>query len=167
LYAVADLWDIAYSIDDLLKNDDPASEMMVNARSSIASTTRTLMSSIDIDSAVQSSCLTAELSMKAVLTHLGTSKARLLKLGHNLVEIAKELETRTTPSTEASLLSACGKFPNYVGTRYSSHGLTRQQLMELGMRAQFVAANALRRISDRNLAGQIESQAGNPPRAEI
>lgn len=61
------------------------------------------------------------------------------------------------------LLEACKGFPNYVSTRYSSHGLKRTELMALAMRSQFVAAEAVRCFSDRNLASKIDDGI-NPPR---
>jgi len=57
-------------------------------------------------------------------------------------------------------------FPNYVGARYAAHGLTRVQLMELAMRAQYVAADVIRRITDRNFGGEMEARNDTPSRAE-
>jgi len=72
---------------------------------------------------------------------------------------------RLTPSDDR-LRTACTKFPNYVESRYSSHGLTRLELMALAVRAQFVAADAIRRVSDRNMAGDMEHCLDCPPRPE-
>ncbi|WP_205418298.1 hypothetical protein, partial [Pseudomonas coronafaciens] len=56
------------------------------------------------------------------------------------------------------------QFPDYVGTRYATHGMTRIELMVLAMRAQFVAAEALRRVSDRDFASMLEADPRNCPR---
>ena len=48
-------------------------------------------------------------------------------------------------------------FPDYVKTRYHDHGLSRTQLMELCVKSQFIAAEALRRISNRNLINQLDA----------
>ena len=69
--------------------------------------------------------------------------------------------------TDARLTAAASKFPDYVGTRYASHGLTRVQLMELAMRAQFVAAEAVRRISHRDMAGTMEARSDTPARRDL
>ena len=48
--------------------------------------------------------------------------------------------------------------PDYVGTRYASHGMARTELMVLAVRAQPVAAEALRRVSsNRDLASKLEA----------
>ncbi|WP_122740060.1 hypothetical protein [Pseudomonas viridiflava] len=155
LYGVCDLWDFAYSIDDLRFNDSPAADLLSNARSAITATARTLLGATDIDSAVQSSCLAAELSIKGVLTILGVSDKAIKSLSHNLVKAADLLISMRSNDNDQMLRDACGNFPNYVSTRYSSHGLKRIELMALAMRSQFVAAEALRRVSDRDFAGDV------------
>lgn len=61
---------------------------------------------------------------------------------------------------------ACTKFLNYVESRYASHGLNRLELMALAMRAQFVAAEAIHRVSDRNMAAFMEALPDCPQRPE-
>lgn len=165
-YAVCDLWDFGYGVDDVLKLGTPAPDLFKNARSSLAATPRILSGDIDIDSAVQTACLTAELSLKAVLAHLGKSEADLKKLSHRLPQLAEALIATKPAATDDRLRTAASKFPDYVGTRYSAHGLTRLQLMDLAMRAQFVAADAVRRISDRNMGGDMEARSDCPDRAD-
>ncbi|MCK0544520.1 HEPN domain-containing protein [Pseudomonas syringae pv. aptata] len=155
LYGVCDLWDFAYSIDDLRFNDSPAADLLNNARSAITATARTLLGSTNIDSAVQSCCLAAELSIKGVLTILGASEKAIKSLSHNLVKAADLLISVSSNGNDQMLREACDNFPDYVSTRYSSHGLRRVELMALAMRSQFVAAEALRRISERDFAGDI------------
>lgn len=166
-YGVCDLWDFGYGVDDLLKRGTPATDLLRNARSSLAATPRILSGDIDIDAAVQTACLTAELAMKAALTHLGATPGDLKKLSHRLPDLATALVAKRSTSTDGRLLAAASKFPDYVGTRYSSHGLTRVQLMDLAMRAQFVAAEAIRRVSDRNMAGDMEARPNCPDRDDI
>jgi hypothetical protein len=166
-YGVCDLWDFGYGVDDLLKRGTPATDLLKNARSSLAATPRILSGDIDIDAAVQTACLTAELAMKAALTHLGATAGDLKKLSHRLPDLATALVAKRSNSTDGRLLTAASKFPDYVGTRYSSHGLTRVQLMDLAMRAQFLAAEAIRRISDRNMAGDMEARPDCPARGDI
>lgn len=155
LYGVCDIWDFAYSIDDLRSNDHAATDLLNNARSAITATARTLLGATDTDSAVQSCCLAAELSLKGVLTILGVPDKTIKSLSHNLVKAADLLMSIKSNSNDQMLRDACDNFPNYVSTRYSSHGLKRVELMALAMRSQFVAAEALRRVSDRNFAGDI------------
>jgi hypothetical protein len=157
-YSVCDLWDFGYGTADLISYGSPARDLLNNARSSVVATPRILSGIIDIDSAVQTACLTAELSMKAALTHLGWTEQELRKLSHHLTKLAEALIGTKPTLNDDRLRIACTKFPNYVESRYSPHGLTRLELMALAMRAQFVAADAIRRVADRNLAGDMEAR---------
>ncbi|MVW86672.1 hypothetical protein EI969_12115 [Pseudomonas sp. PB101] len=165
-YGVCDLWDFGYGVDDLIRRGSPAADLLNNARSSVAATPRILSGVLDLDAAVQTACLTAELAMKAALIHLGCAEEEVKRHSHHLNKLAEALIAIKPASSDERLRKACANFPNYVQSRYSSHGLTRLELMALAMRAQFVAADAIRRISERNLAGDVEGQPEVPPRPE-
>lgn len=165
-YGVCDLWDFAYGVNDLISLGSPANDLLKNARSSLVAISRTLSGDLDVDSVVQSACLTAELAMKAALVHLGTTEPQLRKLSHQLSSLADAIIDAKSTDTDARLRRACSRFPNYVTTRYSSHGLKRIELMELAMRAQFVAADVIRRISCRNMSSYMEANPGCQPRPE-
>lgn len=157
-YGVCDLLDFAYGVDDLVKAGSIALDLLNNSRSSIAATPRILTGACDIDAAVQTACLAAELSMKAALKHLGRSEPELKKFSHRLTDLATALIRLKPTSSDDRLRTACANFPNYIDSRYSSHGLTRLELMALSMRAQFVAAEAIRRVTGRNMAGDMEAR---------
>jgi len=140
-------------------------DLFSNARSNVAATTRILSGDIDVDAAIQSACLTAELALKGALAHLGLDEQGLKGLSHNLQRLAAKLVELAPGATDSRLLAAVQKFPNYVGARYAAHGLTRVQLMDLAMRAQYVAADAVRRIADRDLGGEMEARRDTPERA--
>lgn len=162
LYGVCDLWDFAYGIDDLGSQRTLGVQHLKNAQSAIASTTSILSQTLDTDSAVQTCCLAAELAMKGVLLHLGVDSKTVIGYSHNLRKSAEKLAELRPSGNDTRLLDACKLFPNYVNSRYDDHGLTRIKLVELAMRAQFVAAEAVRRISNRNLAGEVEAGEGKP-----
>lgn len=165
IYGVANLWDIAYAIDDLARNGNtPAGMLLKNARSSVAATARILIGALDVDGAVQSACLSAELAMKGALAVRGWDEKRYKGLSHNLRRISDALISEVPTDNDGRLADACAKFPDYVGTRYASHGMTRVELMALAMRAQYVAADAVRRVSDRNVGGMMEADERNPAR---
>jgi hypothetical protein len=166
-YAVCDVWDFGYGVDDVIGSGTPAKDLFMNARSSLAATPRILAADLDIDSSVQTTCLTAELSIKGALKHLGAPEKELKSLSHCLPKLAETLSAREPRPTDSRFAAAAYKFPNYVGTRYASHGLTRVQLMDLAMRAQFIAAEAVRRISGRNMAGEMEARLDTPPRGDL
>lgn len=166
-YAVCDLWDFGYGVDDAISSGTSARDLLENARSSLAATARILTGDLDIDSSVQISCLTAELAIKGALKHLGATDQELKRLSHRLPSLAEALVAREPREADKRFLSAASKFPDYVNTRYANHGLTRIQLMELAMRAQFVGAEAIRRVSDRNMAGDMEARTDTPPRCDL
>jgi hypothetical protein len=163
-YGVGDIMDFASGTEDMSHGPADAFELMSNARSSIAALVRILQGYLDIDAAVQCACLGAELAMKGALCHLGWSEAQYRKLSHRLADAAEALIGEQSTSSDALLRAACANFPDYVGTRYKSHGMTRHELMALAMRAQFVAAEAVRRVTDRDVGSQMERNAETPPR---
>ena len=166
-YGVADLWDFAYGVSDLEHGTGDAPQLLANARSSLAATARILAGDIDIDAAVQTICLTAELALKGALAARGWTEAQYRKLSHHLVKLADALIGEVSTAHDDRLRGAIAHFPDYVGTRYASHGMTRIELMVLAMRAQFVAAEALRRVSHRDLASMLEADPRNLPRPVI
>jgi len=164
LYGVADLWDFAYGVSDLEHGTGDAPQLLANARSSLSATARILAGDIDIDAAAQTICLTAELALKGALAARGWTEAQYRKLSHQLIKLADALIGEVSTAHDDRLRGAVAQFPDYVGTRYASHGMTRIELMVLAMRAQFVAAEALRRVSDRDLASMLEADPRNCPR---
>lgn len=164
-YGACDALDFAYGVDDLLRGSTPKPDLFVNARSNVSATTRILQGDVDIDAAVQSSCLSAELALKGALAHLGLNDQALRNLSHSLPNLAAKLVELAPSPTDARLLASVQKFPNYVGARYAAHGLTRIQLMELAMRAQYVAADAIRRVSERRMGLEMEARNDTPMRA--
>ncbi|MDF7670679.1 hypothetical protein PT276_05630 [Orbaceae bacterium ESL0721] len=169
-YGVCDLWDFGYGVDDIIKLKTPAEDFLNNARSSMVATSYILLNDFDLNSAIQTSCLSAELSLKAALLHLGMNEKDLKKIGkngHNLVEAAKLLILYKSTRNDEKLLKACNNFPNYVESRYGSNNYPRIYFMELAMRSQFVAAEAVRRISNRNMAGDMEIRPDCPLRPEL
>ncbi|RLQ85280.1 hypothetical protein [Notoacmeibacter ruber] len=166
-YGVADLWDFAYGVSDLAHGIGDAPPLLANARSSLAATARILSGDIDIDAAVQTICLTAELALKGALAAQGWTEPQYRKLSHHLDKLAEALIGAVSTAHDDRLRGAVAHFPNYVGTRYGSHGMTRTELMEFAMRAQFVAAEALRRVSGRDLASKLETDPGTSPRPTL
>jgi len=166
-YGVADLWDFAYGVSDLSHGTGDAQRLFANARSSLAATARILAGDIDIDAAVQTICLTAELALKGALAARDWPEAHYRKLSHHFDKLAEALIGEVSTAHDDRLRGAVAHFPDYVRTRYASHGLTRNELMLLAMRAQFVAAEALRRVSNRDLASKLEGDPNTSPRPAL
>ena len=167
LYSVGDLWDFAYGADDLRGKNQAADESWQQARSQLAATFRTLDANHDLDSAIQSICMTAELAMKGVLFSNGYSKSQVRKLAHNLGGLAIEVNNCTTSQNPGRLEMVVNQFPPYVQSRYKPSGLTKDELLKLAMQSQFVAGECLRRVSDRDMSTQMEADVRNPPRRVV
>lgn len=165
MYSVADLWDFAYSTEDLREQNTEADQHWNNAISSIETTARLLRDGHMVDAAVQSICLTAELAIKGVLAFIGLAESARKALSHNIPLLVEKLAEERPFTSDTQAKSTAQHFPDYVKTRYSDHGMTRVQLNELALRAQFLAADALRRLSERNLAKEIQEDLRNPPRS--
>jgi hypothetical protein len=87
-----------------------------------------------ISTAVQTICLTAELALKGALASRGWPEPQYRKLSHYLAKLAEAPIGEVSTAHDHRLLGAVAHFPDYVGTRYSSHGMTRTELMVLAMR---------------------------------
>ncbi|MEI2298207.1 hypothetical protein [Ensifer sp. MJa1] len=167
-YAVADLWDFAYGTEGLGRDlSSFHGQLWNNARSAITSAAQDLSRDHAFDLSVQSSCIAAELAMKGVLAYRGWPESEIRKLNHDLPKIAEAIIKEAPSSTDVRLMQACGVFPGYANSRYKQHGLSKIQLIELAMRAQYVAADVLRRVSQRNIGGDLENRGDLPPRGDL
>lgn len=164
-YGVCDLIDLGYGIDDLKKMESPASDFLLNLSSHINAIAQILLSQDNIESVIQNTCVVAELSMKAALLHLGYTQEHLKSsFSHNLNKLSTELTKLRSERSDAIFIEECNKFPNYVNSRYEFPSLNRLELMSLAMRTQFVAAEAIRRITDRHMAWDLEMERTIPAR---
>jgi len=166
LFAFADMYDLTYGIDDLKISDQTrAFDLLCKATEQMATTTSRLVTSGDPGEAIlQTIGLTAELALKGSLLHLGVPEDSLAKraYGHNYHALADKLIELQPHRDDCILQSVVQKLPDYVESRYHYTGMTRLQIIDLAIGAQFVAASAVRRISRRDIAAQIE--ASNSPR---
>lgn len=114
---------------------------------------------------LQPICLTAELALKGTLLRLGLSEKELKdrqRFGHNLQKLGERICQETDHRDNAHLLRALAKFPDYVDNRYRETQLTRMEVIDLALDAQFAAASAVRRVSNSDLALQIETSDAGP-----
>jgi HEPN domain-containing protein len=165
MYAIADLWDLGYGIEDLRFETGDVADLCHQTRAAVTATARTFAAGGDVDAVIQSSHLAAELGMKAALAKLGVQEPQRRALSHHLDKAVDLLIATHPTAADDRLRRAVSGFPNYVKARYSPPGLTHVQLTELAMKSQYVAANAIRRVTGRNFAGKLERDPQNPPRA--
>lgn len=162
-YVVADIWDFAYVINHIGGNDETAG-LLRNAAGHITAAARALQASGDAAAAVQSACLVAELAMKGVLAHRGMVEADRRRLSHRLSDLVEEIIAIAPNANDEYLRASVQAFPDYIDCRYQHHGMNKIELIKLMHSSQFVAAEAVRRVTDRNLAAQIAASADVPAR---
>jgi hypothetical protein len=164
LFAFADMHDLVYGIDELKTLAQTRSfDLWCKATEQLATTTSRLAASGDPGEAIlQTIGLTAELALKGSLLHLGVPEDSLSKrsFGHNYQALANKLSEMQPHRDDCMLLSVVNRLPDYVESRYHYTGMTRLQIVELALGAQFVAATAVRRISKGDIAAQVETHGG-------
>jgi HEPN domain-containing protein len=157
--AFADLHDFANGVDFLGPENAEAGKLWHMAESNLSDVANVLPVTFSVDSVLQPICLTAELSLKAALTHLGKNP-----WGHKLSTLAKDLVDLRPHRDDAEIYAVIGKFPDYVESRYKPEGLSRYQVVRLALAAQFVAASSVRRLSPVDMALAMESDTWPGPR---
>lgn len=110
--------------------------------------------------------MTAELAMKACAAHLGVGAPELKELGHRHARLAARLAA-LKPHRDGTLVSTVARLPSYVGSRYQAAGMTRLDVVHLALGVQFVAASTVRRLTDRDLALEMERGSWPGPRAPL
>ncbi len=170
LFAYADIVDLVYAINDSLSISRElqayiywgmsASNLEIVAHS----LSRTGM---PVSSIIQPICLTIELAVKGTLLLMGVAEKELKSrvLGHNLIALTERMSRERPHRSDDNIFAYVENMPDYVQTRYSSIQMTRQQIIDLALRAQFIAASATRRmVKNRDSALQLESDSWLGPR---
>ena len=167
-FALADMYDMVYGIDRVeSERECGAVAYWALAAEQLKLVAESLSQSGAVSSPVlQPICLTAELAMKGTLLDLGVAEKSLRSYGHDLNKLCQEITSRCHHRDDSLLSSALSAFPDYVADRYRETQLTRIDVINLALSAQFVAASAVRRISGVDLALQMEAD-GLGPRAEL
>ncbi|HDL6904384.1 TPA: hypothetical protein PXM78_002663 [Yersinia enterocolitica] len=164
-FAFADMHDLVSGIDHNTQHKN-VSTLWGLAAEQLKLVAESLSQSGSISSPVlQPICLTAELAMKGTLLHLGIPEKDLKNpkiFGHNLLKLGQKMTQEINHRDDSLLLNALSKFPDYVGDRYRETKLTRLQVITLALDAQFVAASSVRRISEEDLALQMETTGLGP-----
>lgn len=162
-YVVADVWDFAYGVSDI-HGCDEAVALLGNAHGHVTSAARALQAKGDGAAAVQSACLVAELAMKGVLAHKGMSEPDRRRLNHRLPDMVEKIIAIASSPNDEHLRASAQSFPNFIDSRYQHHGMNKVDLINLMHSSQFIAAEAVRRVTNRNLAAQMNASADVPNR---
>lgn len=156
-FSFADMYDLVYGIN---KNLDYSSTLWGLASDQLRIVAESLsQSSLVSSSILQPICLTAELAIKGTLIYLGITENDLKNpklFGHNLIKLSQKMVQEKNHRDDQLLLKMVKKFPDYVNYRYNPTQLTRLEIISLALSAQFIAASSIRRISNSDIANQIE-----------
>lgn len=164
-YAVADLLDFTYGVDDLRGEKPEAQTLWRMAASNLSDVANTLPATFSVDSVIQPICMTVELSIKAALVHNGAAPADFAgRNGHNLTDLSRRMMTEMPHRDDALIPDVIQHLPPYVASRYAPAGLNRLAVVRLALAAQFVAASSLRRHSTRDMDAEISADGWPAPR---
>lgn len=163
MYNVCDVYDFGYGADDLIIRGSSARDLLTNALSSITAISRVLSDSNSIEGVLQISLVAIELAFKAAFMHMGYEEDFMRnKLKHNFKKMASLLVKERSLDSDQQVIEICESLPDLVNTRYRPSKLTRLQMIDIAMAAQFIAAECTRRITDRNSTAVIAQQTGYP-----
>lgn len=162
-YAFADLYDLCYGLESVPQNSEQ-DVLFHRSMQHLGDLSASLSNSGGAsDAALQSILLIAELALKGALLQFGvTMKTLKYKFGHKLPELANELAKLCPHHEDDELQRICEGMPNLVASRYGSSGLTRKQIVELAVGSQFIAASAMRRISETDMALEVRRDGPRP-----
>jgi len=164
-FALADLHDLIHGMQKLVHHCPAAMTLWEMAVSNLGHLAGALPTVSDVKSVVQPICLVAELAIKGTLTWKGFSEKSLRSVGHDLSALAKLMATETPHRDDPTVARVISQLPPYVESRYSPTRLTRLEVVRLALGVQFVAGSALRRVSDVDLAAQMEASTPPGPRS--
>ena len=159
VYSICDLYDIAFGIDDIL-NENESNEILKYwlkmILSSIMSASFALSEEINLDNAIQSSLLSVELAAKSSLMYLGCDANYIKSLGHCRKMIKENLISYKIIDENDDFFEIYYSLPKYVDSRYKPQNLSKQELVNIAIKSQFLVYEIIRKISKRNLADSIQ-----------
>ena len=159
IYSICDLYDIAFGIDDILKEKE-SNEILVYWLEMILSSTMSaafaLSENINLANAIQSSLLSVELAAKSSLMYLGCDANYIKSLGHCRKMIKENLISYKIIDENDDFFEIYYSLPKYVDSRYKPQNLSKQELVNIAIKSQFLVSEIIRKISKRNLAESIQ-----------
>ena len=159
IYSICDLYDIAFGIDDILKEKE-SNEILVYWLEMILSSTMSaafaLSENINLTNAIQSSLLSVELAAKSSLMYLGCDANYIKSLGHCRKMIKENLISYKIIDENDDFFEIYYSLPKYVDSRYKPQNLSKQELVNIAIKSQFLVSEIIRKISKRNLAESIQ-----------
>ena len=167
LYTICDLFDIAFGIDDIFKEKESNESLtywLEMILSSTMSAAFALSENINLANAIQSSLLSVELAAKSSLMYLGCDANYIKSLGHCRKMIKENLISYKIIDENDDFFEIYYSLHKYVDSRYKPQNLSKQELVNIAIKSQFLVSEIIRKISKRNLARdmQLEQQFVRP-----
>lgn len=138
IYSICDLYDIAFGIDDILKEKE-SNEILVYwlemILSSTMSATFALSENINLANAIQSSLLSVELAAKSSLMYLGCDANYIKSLGHCRKMIKENLISYKIIDKNDNFFEIYYSLPKYVDSRYKPQNLSKQELVNIAIKS--------------------------------
>ena len=159
VFSICDLYDIAFGIDDIFKEKESNESLtywLEMILSSTMSAAFALSENINLANAIQSSLLSIELSAKSSLMYLGCNYEHITSLRHSKKKIKENLISYKIINENNVFFEIYDSLPEYVKTRYNPHNLSKQELVGIAIKSQFLVSEIIRKISKRNLARDIQ-----------
>ena len=159
LYTICDLFDIAFGIDDIFKEKESNESLtywLEMILSSTMSAAFALSENINLANAIQSSLLSVELAAKSSLMYLGCDANYIKSLGHCRKMIKENLISYKIIDENDDFFEIYYSLPKYVDSRYKPQNLSKQELVNIAIKSQFLVSEIIRKISKRNLADSIQ-----------
>ncbi len=159
-----DLFDFGFGLVELGATrpiPEDSSTMMGLAGFQLQAAASTLLTAFDRRGAVQAALLAAEMALKGGLFANGFTSDQLRdgkKFGHHHGKLAAALADCQAEFDGARVAAAIAKFPAFVPNRYSPDQPSRVEAGHIVMGAQYIAAEVMRLLTDRNLR-----KTGGPP----
>lgn len=146
-----DLFDFGYGLmEPKAKLPELSDRFLGLAHFQLQAAAATLTGAYHRGGAVQSALLAIELMLKGVLAARGYDESRLRKLGHDLGQLAAQVATLESGFDADRVARTIAKFPPLVTNRYDASQPNRVEAGRIVMGAQYVAAESMRQLSDRN-----------------
>ena len=159
LYTICDLFDIAFGIDDIFKEKESNESLtywLEMILSSTMSAAFALSENINLANAIQSSLLSVELAAKSSLMYLGCDANYIKSLGHCRKMIKENLISYKIIDENDDFFEIYYSLPKYVDSRYKPQNLSKQELVNIAIKSQFLVSEIIRKISKRNLARDMQ-----------
>jgi hypothetical protein len=161
---VIDLVDFGYGLDDLSKmhsSEAEAVSLLKLSRAHLEAAANACVGSVDPYAVAQNSLIAIELNFKGALRASGRSERELKDIGHDMLSLGRAFVGAYAKANSPLLLTVCASLPKLVTHRYERLSLSRQQIGDIVMKAQFLGGEVMRQLTDRNIRSAFRME-GSP-----